>query len=190
MPKWLERQLDNAEKTVAGWSKSKRIAAGIEQPDYDINALMSVLSNLSKREDQTSIGDILHAYLSEHCHQKCSETLLYDNQKITPLKFFFADVVRVAKIPSQYQYPVIVYIEWRGLPDNNEGDFWTVICEDQCVSKSGQESYEMLPSNRTDEWKREHRYSWDEAIKIASKYVESCAKEMKAMYESSQNQQL
>jgi len=33
MPEWMERQFDNAEKTVASWPESKRIAAGIAQPD-------------------------------------------------------------------------------------------------------------------------------------------------------------
>jgi hypothetical protein len=32
MPEWMERQFDNAEKTVASWPESKRIAAGIAQP--------------------------------------------------------------------------------------------------------------------------------------------------------------
>lgn len=46
-----------------------------------------------------------------------------------------------------------------------------------CLSKSGRMDYEPLPSSRSYEWLRDHRWnSADEAIKAASEYVKSAAK--------------
>lgn len=33
MPEWLERQIQNVERTVAAWPKAKRIASGIDKED-------------------------------------------------------------------------------------------------------------------------------------------------------------
>jgi LPS O-antigen subunit length determinant protein (WzzB/FepE family) len=39
MPEWLERQIDNVEHAVSGWSAGKREAAGISAANEEILAL-------------------------------------------------------------------------------------------------------------------------------------------------------
>lgn len=42
---------------------------------------------------------------------------------------------------------------------------------DRCLSRSGDWAYEPIPSERTDEWKAEHRFSRDQALQLAVEHA-------------------
>ncbi|OLT13044.1 hypothetical protein BJF79_03855 [Actinomadura sp. CNU-125] len=54
-----------------------------------------------------------------------------------------------------------ITVEWRG------GGLWAVCRFQQCLSRSGQWSYEPSPSNRSDEWKAMHRFDLETALRFA-----------------------
>jgi len=178
MPTWLERQFDNVEKTIAGWSKGKRIAAGLEQSDERVDALIDNLKQLADYDNQKQIASILTSYLAQNCSP-------IKNQNLVPLTFAYADIIEEAGLKEHYpNHTDIVYIKWRGNPSNNIGDFWTVMTRhEECISRTGELSYEMRPSERTDEWKSQNRYSLAEALELAAKYVDEEVKNTLSVFE-------
>lgn len=62
--------------------------------------------------------------------------------------------------PSHFHFCVTV--RWRG------NDRWAVtVPGDMCISRQGVWTYETRPSERTDEWLDEHRFTFDEARDLA-----------------------
>lgn len=61
-----------------------------------------------------------------------------------------------------------IYVEERG-PNS-----WAVTYSRSCMSVSGEWSYELMPSNRTEEFIKEHRFSTPEAAEQA--YLEHKSK--------------
>jgi hypothetical protein len=57
-----------------------------------------------------------------------------------------------------------ITVEWRG-----PGDRWAVVRHAYNLSRSGKWHYESLPSNRTDRFLKDHRFSYDEAMSRALK---------------------
>lgn len=53
-------------------------------------------------------------------------------------------------------------IAWRG-----PGDLWAVLWLSYCYDVDGGRELEPQPSSRTDEWKAAHRFTYDEARKLA-----------------------
>lgn len=58
---------------------------------------------------------------------------------------------------------VTVQVQWRG------GGRYAVIHRSMCLSADGEWDYESIPSERTDEWKVAHRFSYEEACSLAEK---------------------
>lgn len=52
-------------------------------------------------------------------------------------------------------------IAWRG------GDEWAVLWLSYCYDADGGREHEPQPSSRTDEWKATHRFTYDEARRLA-----------------------
>jgi hypothetical protein len=46
-------------------------------------------------------------------------------------------------------------------------DRWAVLHHGFCLNREGDWDYESIPSERTDEWLAEHRFSEDEAVRLA-----------------------
>ena len=63
-------------------------------------------------------------------------------------------------------YHFAIKVAWRG-----EGR-WAVLARAGCMRKDGHISYESIPSSRTDRFKKAYRFSRDEAVAIALKYVD------------------
>src|ERR1035437_5307397 len=57
-------------------------------------------------------------------------------------------------------------VVWRG------EDSWAVMDGPFCVGRRGRTSYESNPSSRTDRFLKAYRFSRDEAVAIAVKYVD------------------
>jgi hypothetical protein len=55
-----------------------------------------------------------------------------------------------------------VTVEWRG-----PGDVWAVKHHTECLGKNGRWSYEPSPSNRSTSWKQRHRFTEEEALRLA-----------------------
>lgn len=55
-----------------------------------------------------------------------------------------------------------IEVDWRG-----PGDLWAVKRFSQCLGSDGLWDYESIPSERTDEWKRTHRFPLAEALRLA-----------------------
>lgn len=54
-----------------------------------------------------------------------------------------------------------VKVEWRG------SDRYAVKRRSQCLATDGTWDYEQVPSERTDDWIATHRFSYDEALRLA-----------------------
>lgn len=54
-----------------------------------------------------------------------------------------------------------ITVEWRG------GDLWAVCRFRECLGTDGEWDYEPSPSNRTDEWKNNHRFDLASALALA-----------------------
>lgn len=48
---------------------------------------------------------------------------------------------------------------------------WAVKHHSSCLSSSGKWDYEPNPSSRTDAWKRRHRFTEEEALRLARKHA-------------------
>ncbi len=59
-------------------------------------------------------------------------------------------------------YSWMITIEWRG-----PGDLWAVMRLGRCLAHDGSWDLEPSPSNREDEWKASHRFTWDTAVTLA-----------------------
>ena len=68
--------------------------------------------------------------------------------------------------PLQERYNFELKVALRG------EDRWAVTSRLGCMRKDGHVSYEPLPSSRTDRFKKAYRFSRDEAVAIARKYVD------------------
>jgi len=68
--------------------------------------------------------------------------------------------------PLADYYHFAFKVAWRG-----EGR-WAVVNGGSCVGRRGTRSYEPNPSSRTDRFKKAYRFSRDEAVATALKYVE------------------
>lgn len=56
-----------------------------------------------------------------------------------------------------------LYVEWRGK------DRWAVTDGfSNCLNSDGEWDYEMMPSERTDEWLANHRFDQETALKLAA----------------------
>jgi len=63
--------------------------------------------------------------------------------------------------------PTGVRVEYR------DEDSWAVLTRGRgCLSNKGKWDFEPLPSSRTDAWKAKHRFTKDEAIRLALEVVE------------------
>lgn len=56
---------------------------------------------------------------------------------------------------------------WRVTVEKRGDDTWAVLRNTACWGANGKWGEEPIPSNRTEAWKRAHRFSRDEAVKIA-----------------------
>ena len=63
--------------------------------------------------------------------------------------------------PEAHSFTITV--EWRG------GDRWAVCWIDKCLSASGSWTHERLPSGRSEEFKRRHRFDLETALALARK---------------------
>ena len=59
-----------------------------------------------------------------------------------------------------------ISVEWRG------SDMWAVTQMSSCFRKDGHKTYEPLPSSRTERFIKAYRFSRDEAVRIATKFVD------------------
>ena len=82
----------------------------------------------------------------------------------------FASVYMVCALPREHPsfHDFAVTVEWRGsmFPDRLDVS-WAVCWRGRCADKHGEWDYEPRPSSRTDEWIASHRFSVDEALRIA-----------------------
>ncbi len=58
-------------------------------------------------------------------------------------------------------YAWSIAVEWR------DKELWAVTRFSQCLGSDGKWDYESSPSNRTDEWKKTHRFTESEALRLA-----------------------
>ncbi|MFE7462321.1 hypothetical protein ACWFMI_24965 [Nocardiopsis terrae] len=72
---------------------------------------------------------------------------------------------RVSCLPTDHPgaHHFTVCVEWRG------GDLWAITRHGLCLSSAGDWEYETRPSERTDEWLADHRFSYPEAMRRARK---------------------
>lgn len=68
-------------------------------------------------------------------------------------------------------------IEWRGTghPDRSV-PAWAICCRGQCYNRAGELDMEPLPSSRTDEWKQDHRFTFNEAQRLILEHWETWQK--------------
>lgn len=85
---------------------------------------------------------------------------------VTPVKF------RVSVLPDDYQEGWA----WDLMVEYRDKDKWAVVLRDtRCLSVDGTWNYEPSPSSRTEEWKAAHRFTFDEAIRLAKKEAPNVA---------------
>lgn len=77
---------------------------------------------------------------------------------VTPVKY------SVSCLPLDHpeHYHFELFVEWRGR------DRWAVTDRMGCLSIDGTWDYEMMPSERTDEWKAAHRFDLETALRLAT----------------------
>jgi len=80
-------------------------------------------------------------------------------------EFTFYPTPDPALEPLADYYHFAFKVAWRG-----EGS-WAVMNNGWCVGRRGIRHYESNPSSRTDRFKKAYRFSRDEAVAIALKYV-------------------
>ncbi|QVJ00383.1 hypothetical protein KGD82_16615 [Nocardiopsis eucommiae] len=70
---------------------------------------------------------------------------------------------RVSAVPGTHPDAshFTVAVEYRG------HDLWAVTRHAECLSRAGEWVYEILPSERTDEWVADHRFAYTEAMRRA-----------------------
>lgn len=64
------------------------------------------------------------------------------------------------------------YVEHRGGRYSDEHDTWAIVTTFECLSRRGEWVHERIPSERSDEWRTEHRFTFAEAIAIATRAEE------------------
>ena len=66
-----------------------------------------------------------------------------------------------------------VTVEWRGTDPETQLDRWAVMHMGHCLSVDGMWEYESLPSSRDEEFKRRFRFSFEDALRLATSAVDS-----------------